>query len=133
MPLQQGEGPVGLVVCPSRELARQTFNIVTAHCAALATDGWPELRALLCVGGEDMRGASDALRRGMHAAVCTPGRLKDFLAKRRMTLDVCRYLCLDEADRMVRAARAVRAVGCRADHPLPATRGCVAVLGDVWL
>lgn len=33
--------------------------------------------------------------------VATPGRLKDLLAKRRMTLDICRYLCLDEADRMV--------------------------------
>eukprot|EP00892_Ulva_mutabilis_P011492 jgi/Ulvmu1/8715/UM047_0055.1 len=101
MPLQQAEGPIGLVVCPSRELARQTFNIVTVHAAALAAAGWPELRSLLCVGGEDMRGASDALRRGVHSAVCTPGRLKDFLAKRRMTLDLCRYLCLDEADRMV--------------------------------
>ena len=31
--------------------------------------------------------------------VATPGRLKDLLAKRRMKLDICRYLCLDEADR----------------------------------
>lgn len=115
MPLQQGEGPVGLVVCPSRELARQTFNIVTAHAAALAADGWPELRSLLCVGGEDMRGAADALRRGIHAAVCTPGRLKDFLAKRRITLDVCRYLCLDEADRMV-CAKLVLCMLCSASH-----------------
>ena len=33
--------------------------------------------------------------------VATPGRLKDMLGKRRMNLDICRYLCLDEADRMV--------------------------------
>lgn len=30
------------------------------------------------------------LRRGVHTAVCTPGRLKDFLEKRRMNLDICR-------------------------------------------
>ena len=33
--------------------------------------------------------------------MATPGRLKDMLGKRRMNLDICRYLCLDEADRMV--------------------------------
>lgn len=37
----------------------------------------------------------------MHMCVATPGRLKDMLGKRRMNLDICRYLCLDEADRMV--------------------------------
>lgn len=37
----------------------------------------------------------------MHMVVATPGRLKDMLSKKRMNLDLCRYLCLDEADRMV--------------------------------
>lgn len=38
---------------------------------------------------------------GMHMVVATPGRLKDMLSKKRMNLALCRYLCLDEADRMV--------------------------------
>lgn len=101
LPLQSGEGPLGLIVCPSRELARQTHGIIEAHTSALEGDGWPALRCLLCVGGEDGRVAMDLIRRGLHMAVCTPGRLKDFLAKRKMNLDICRYLCLDEADRMV--------------------------------
>lgn len=71
------------------------------------------MRSILCVGGEDMKGALEQLRRGVHTAICTPGRLKDFLEKRRMTLDACRYLCLDEADRMVRM-RARRARPCSA-------------------
>lgn len=33
--------------------------------------------------------------------VATPGRLLDNLKRRRFNLDVCRYLCLDEADRML--------------------------------
>lgn len=33
--------------------------------------------------------------------VATPGRLMDMLAKKMITLDICRYLCLDEADRMI--------------------------------
>ena len=48
-----------------------------------------------------MREQFDMLRRGLHIAVATPGRLKDLLGKRKMNLDVCLYLCLDEADRMV--------------------------------
>ena len=33
--------------------------------------------------------------------VATPGRLMDMLNKKMVKLDVCRYLCIDEADRMV--------------------------------
>lgn len=33
--------------------------------------------------------------------VATPGRLKDMLKRRRLTLEVCRYFALDEADRMI--------------------------------
>ncbi len=39
--------------------------------------------------------------RGFHIAVATPGRLMDMLDKRTIMLDVCRYLVLDEADRMI--------------------------------
>ena len=39
MPLQRGEGPVGLIMCPSRELARQTFDIVLEYTDALKAGG----------------------------------------------------------------------------------------------
>ena len=39
--------------------------------------------------------------RGVHIVVATPGRLMDMLDKKMFTLDVCRYLALDEADRMI--------------------------------
>ena len=39
--------------------------------------------------------------RGVHIVVATPGRLMDMLDKKMMTLDVCRFLVLDEADRMI--------------------------------
>lgn len=102
MPLMSGEGPVGMIVCPSRELARQTHEIIESFTEALKAGGYPELRTLLCIGGVDMRAQADAVRnQGVHMVVATPGRLKDLLSKRRMTLDICRYMCLDEADRMV--------------------------------
>lgn len=39
--------------------------------------------------------------RGVHIIVATPGRLMDMLDKKMIKLDVCRYLCMDEADRMI--------------------------------
>ncbi|CAI5939984.1 unnamed protein product [Closterium sp. NIES-65] len=38
MPLVAGEGPTGLIVCPSRELARQTYDVVNEFADALRND-----------------------------------------------------------------------------------------------
>jgi ATP-dependent RNA helicase DDX41 len=104
MPLAQGEGPCGLILCPSRELARQTYEVVQHFCRFLREDGFPELRTLLCIGGIDMREQGDVLRRGVHMVVATPGRLKDLLSKGRINMLSCRFVCLDEADRMVESS-----------------------------
>ncbi|KAH0938742.1 hypothetical protein HID58_006203 [Brassica napus] len=77
MAIGPGEGPIGLIA------------------------GYPPLRSLLCIGGVDMRSQLDVVKRGVHIVVATPGRLKDLLAKKKMSLDSCRYLTLDEADRLV--------------------------------
>ncbi|GAB2214436.1 hypothetical protein Droror1_Dr00018782 [Drosera rotundifolia] len=101
LPIVPGEGPFGLVICPSRELARQTYEVVEAFLAPMQEAGYPELRPLLCIGGVDMRTQLEVVKKGVHIVVATPGRLKDMLAKKKMNLDNCRYLCLDEADRLV--------------------------------
>lgn len=102
MPLEGEEGPVGLILCPSRELARQTHEIIEEFTAALRRDGHPELRSLLAIGGLNLKDSVDGIkRRGVHIVVATPGRLMDLLKRRRISLDICRYFCLDEADRMV--------------------------------
>lgn len=33
--------------------------------------------------------------------VCTPGRILDILNKKMMSMDMCRYVVFDEADRMI--------------------------------
>eukprot|EP01018_Ginkgo_biloba_P010232 Gb_18686 [translate_table: standard] len=101
MPIIAGEGPFGLVICPSRELARQTFEVVEEFVAVLQERGYPELRPMLCIGGIDMRSQLEVVKKGVHIVIATPGRLKDMLAKKKMSLDNCRYLTLDEADRLV--------------------------------
>ena len=41
------------------------------------------------------------LREGAEIIIATPGRLKDVLEKRVLVLSQCRYIVMDEADRMV--------------------------------
>ncbi|XP_050206330.1 DEAD-box ATP-dependent RNA helicase 35 [Mercurialis annua] len=101
MPIAPGEGPFALIICPSRELARQTYEVVEEFLGPMKEAGYPELRPLLCIGGVDMRSQLEIVKKGVHIVVATPGRLKDMLAKKKMNLDNCRYLTLDEADRLV--------------------------------
>jgi ATP-dependent RNA helicase DDX41 len=45
-----GEGPIGFILAPSRELARQTFDVIKGFCVRLGDSGrYPRLRMqLLC-------------------------------------------------------------------------------------
>lgn len=99
LPFRSGEGPAALIISPSRELARQTFEIATEFCTAIEHDGGPQLRTFLAIGGT--RVDIDTLQLGVHIAVATPGRLLDLLRKRRLNLDACRCIALDEADRLI--------------------------------
>ncbi|KAG1837720.1 P-loop containing nucleoside triphosphate hydrolase protein [Suillus subalutaceus] len=86
LPFIRGEGPVGVVLCPSRELATQTYENVLAWTGALARDGkYPQLNTLLCIGGISMGEQSHVLNKGLHIVVATPGRLIDMLEKRKFT------------------------------------------------
>ena len=101
MPFQRGEGPYSVVLCPSRELARQTFDTVQEYVGVLQKGGAPKLNTVLCMGGVDMREQLRECNNIMHIAVCTPGRLIDMLTKKKFSLHVCRFFCMDEADRMI--------------------------------
>ena len=102
MPFIKDEGPYGLIVCPSRELARQSYEISNYYAGYLSKRGrYPKLRTSLCIGGTSVKTQVEEIRRGIHVIVATPGRLLDMLRKKMIRLDVCRLLVLDEADRMI--------------------------------
>jgi len=108
MPLWPGEGPLCLLMAPSRELARQTYEIMTEFFQAItdyAPQGkqlYPQLNSLLIVGGEPMGAQVRALQETpIHCIVCTAGRVRMLLKEQRMTFDHCRFICLDEADRLL--------------------------------
>eukprot|EP01112_Ceratiomyxa_fruticulosa_P012156 TRINITY_DN3352_c2_g1_i1.p1 TRINITY_DN3352_c2_g1~~TRINITY_DN3352_c2_g1_i1.p1 ORF type:complete len:636 (-),score=158.51 TRINITY_DN3352_c2_g1_i1:55-1962(-) len=103
MPIVSGEGPFGLIICPSRELAKQTWEQIEIFTTALERGEfkYPKLRTLLAIGGSNLRDQERLIRRGVHMIVATPGRLLDFLKKKILNLGLCKYLCLDEADRLI--------------------------------
>ncbi|XP_002160326.1 probable ATP-dependent RNA helicase DDX41 isoform X1 [Hydra vulgaris] len=101
LPFRKGEGPYGLLIAPSRELAKQTYDIILEFSESLRMDGAPTLKILLCIGGTSVKDQAENIKHGVHIVVATPGRLMDLLNKKLITLDVCRFLCLDEADRMI--------------------------------
>lgn len=101
LPFVPNEGPYGLIICPSRELAKQTYDIVRFYCGHLQQAGLPEIRGALAIGGTPVNDTMSVVNNGCHICVATPGRLMDMLDKKMINLSVCRYLCMDEADRMI--------------------------------
>ena len=90
LPFQSGEGPVGLIVCPSRELARQTYEGLVAMAEACANGGYPQVGVILAIGGINMAEQSHVMSKGFHIVVATPGRLQDMLEKKKFGLDACK-------------------------------------------
>ena len=103
LPLLPGEGPLCILMAPSRELARQTFDILTEYLQAVSqTAQYPKLNSLLLIGGESTKAQIQALQETpIHCVVATTGRLKMLLKEQRMTLENTRLVCLDEADRLL--------------------------------
>lgn len=96
-PLDALDGPVGLVMTPTRELATQIHKECKPFLKAL------NLRAVCAYGGAPIKDQIADLKRGAEIIVCTPGRMIDLLAAnsgRVTNLRRVTYVVLDEADRM---------------------------------
>ncbi|XP_037936238.1 ATP-dependent RNA helicase dbp2 [Teleopsis dalmanni] len=96
-PIQHGEGPIALVLAPTRELAQQIQSVVRDYGHLTS----PEIRHTCIFGGSSKVPQARDLERGVEVIIATPGRLIDFLENRTTNLQRCTYLVLDEADRML--------------------------------
>ncbi len=85
-----------LVLCPTRELSAQ----VARELRKLGR-GHPGLAVLELVGGQPSRPQREALERGVHVVIGTPGRLLDHLERGALDPSSLRTVVLDEADRML--------------------------------
>lgn len=94
-PRSQADGPIVLVMLPTRELAQQVEEVAKSYCKIM------NLSLVCCFGGASKHPQANALRRGVDICIATPGRLLDFLESGITNMNRCSYLVLDEADRML--------------------------------
>jgi ATP-dependent RNA helicase DeaD len=85
----------GLVLAPTRELAVQ----ITLELQKIAA--YTALRVVTVYGGQSMNVQLDALKRGAHIVVGTPGRTIDHIKRGTLKLDSVKFVVLDEADVML--------------------------------
>lgn len=96
-PLEDGEGPIAVILTPTRELALQ----ITKECKKFSKP--LGLRVVCVYGGTGISEQIAELKRGAEIIVCTPGRMIDMLAANNGRVTNFRratYVVLDEADRM---------------------------------
>ncbi|KAF8902053.1 P-loop containing nucleoside triphosphate hydrolase protein [Gymnopilus junonius] len=88
-------GPYALILAPTRELAQQIESEARKFASPLG------LKCVSIVGGRAVEEQQFNLREGAEIIIATPGRLKDVIERRVLVLSQCRYVVMDEADRMV--------------------------------
>lgn len=96
-PLEEMEGPIAVIMTPTRELCMQIGKECKKFTKSL------NLRAVCVYGGTGISEQIAELKRGAEIIVCTPGRMIDLLAAnsgRVTNLKRVTYVVLDEADRM---------------------------------
>lgn len=88
--------PQALVLCPTRELGAQVANEIRRLVRYK-----PNIKVLTLCGGQPIGPQIGSLEHGAHILVGTPGRLKDHLYRKTLSLRSIKTLVLDEADRML--------------------------------
>ncbi|CAG8518090.1 20173_t:CDS:2, partial [Gigaspora rosea] len=93
--LQPGDGPIVLILAPTRELAVQ----IQQECTKFGRSS--KIKNTCVYGGVPKGPQARELSHGVEICIATPGRLIDMLESRRTNLRRVTYLVLDEADRML--------------------------------
>lgn len=93
-PLQEGDGPIALILAPTRELSIQIYNEAKKFGKVY------NIQVVCCYGGGSKWEQSKALEQGAEIVVATPGRMIDMVKMKATNLQRVSYLVLDEADKM---------------------------------
>lgn len=86
--------PMALALSPTRELAEQTYRVVSA------LGDFMNVKAHACIGGKSIGEDIKALDRGVHVVSGTPGRVYDMIRRRNLVTRNLKMLVIDEADEM---------------------------------
>lgn len=85
-----------LILSPTRELALQIAKDMEVFSKFM-----PNVKVIPVYGGASIETQINALKRGGQIVVGTPGRMLDLIKRRRLKVDLIKYLVLDEADEML--------------------------------
>ncbi|KAF2286252.1 hypothetical protein GH714_012613 [Hevea brasiliensis] len=110
--------PLALILSPTRELSMQI------HEEARKFSYQTGVKVVVAYGGAPLNQQLRELERGVDILVATPGRLVDLLERARVSLQMVKYLALDEADRMLDMGfePQIRKIVEQNDMPLPGAR-----------
>ena len=92
--LKENEGPVGLILAPTRELAQQIYTEVRRFGTKVYN-----LSCACIAGGSNKYEQSQALKEGAEIVVATPGRMIDMIKSNATNLQRVTFLVLDEVRR----------------------------------
>ncbi|KAL0268646.1 UNVERIFIED_CONTAM: hypothetical protein PYX00_010499 [Menopon gallinae] len=92
--LDRGDGPIGLILAPTRELSQQIYSEAKKFGKVY------NIQVVCCYGGGSKWEQSKALEGGAEIVVATPGRIIDLVKMKATNLKRVTFLVLDEADRM---------------------------------
>ena len=87
--------PLALIVVPTRELAVQVSEAFFKYGRE------SRVQVLPVFGGQPISRQLQALKRGVHVVVGTPGRVIDHIKRGSLNLDAVQTVVLDEADEML--------------------------------
>ncbi|XP_019084938.1 PREDICTED: DEAD-box ATP-dependent RNA helicase 11-like isoform X2 [Camelina sativa] len=87
--------PLAVILSPTRELACQI------HDEAKKFSYQTGVKVVVAYGGTPINQQLRELERGVDILVATPGRLNDLLERARVSMQMIKFLALDEADRML--------------------------------
>ncbi|XP_047500609.1 ATP-dependent RNA helicase DDX42-like isoform X1 [Penaeus chinensis] len=92
--LAPDDGPIGLILAPTRELAQQIYTEARRFGKVY------NIQVVCAYGGGSKWEQSKALEAGAEIVVATPGRMIDMIKMKATNLRRVTFLVLDEADRM---------------------------------
>ena len=108
--------PMAIVLVPTRELAMQVNDALESYAHALGVS------IRLVAGGLSMSKQVQALERGVHLVVATPGRLADLTRRGHADLSNVSITVLDEADHMAQMGFMDEITEILAETPLEGQR-----------
>lgn len=87
--------PRAVIMSPTRELAIQIWNEARKFCYQTP------MRCVVVYGGTSRQFQLHELEQGVEILIATPGRLLDYVDEGVIIFEKCRFIILDEADRML--------------------------------